>query len=134
MVNDIVRGTISVEDVTVNVNGIQDNVSNRVYQAENIPRVAGINTLRVIAEVFLALNDPLSVQLTENGEAVVAGHNVVFRVIEGDGLLAAGSAEHGRGQLVVTIPIPTSLPVPRSSFESLPMANILIMTISSNPM
>jgi hypothetical protein len=53
------------------------------------------------ASIFTSIAEPLTVQLLQNGNPV-ANKPVVFRVIEGDGVLQPGSPNEDRAALVIT--------------------------------
>ncbi len=135
LVNDIVRGTISGDEVNVTVNGIVASVANRSYQAIDVPLIEGDNIIEVVAadqmnnigkktirvsyrqpsskqielvsgnqqqaEIYSELSEPLVVRLLNNGEPV-EGVKVVFRVVQGDGILAAGTASEAQAYLATT--------------------------------
>ena len=53
LINDIVRGTISVGNATVVVNGVNASIDNRSYMAKDVPLVAGNN------EILISGTDPV---------------------------------------------------------------------------
>lgn len=53
-------------------------------------------------QILSTLEKPLAVKLVDEQGAAVANKNVIFRVIQGDGVLAVGTEEEAQGVLVVT--------------------------------
>jgi len=135
MVGGIVAGTVDETVLTVLVNGVSTQESNRTYMAQPVPIVAGMNGIVAVvkdmsgnvtssasaawsysstwlpststypaascacairyfsgdlqqAVIDTQLANPLVVRVLGAGEAPMVGKPVVFRVVEGDGVLA----------------------------------------------
>ena len=67
LVNDIVRGTVSEEQATVEVNGIKATVSNRSYAATDVPLNEGENVLTVTA-------------IDESGNSASISQKVIYKI------------------------------------------------------
>lgn len=69
VVNDIVAGTVNSEEVTVKVNGVDAQVSNRTFVVPEVLLVRGTNTLTAIATDKAGNSAQSSIQLTvEDGQ------------------------------------------------------------------
>lgn len=68
LVNDIVRGTVSEEQASVEVNGIKATVSNRSYAATDVPLNEGENVITVTA-------------IDESGNSASISQNVVYKIV-----------------------------------------------------
>jgi len=84
MVNDIVSGTVNVEQVTVTVNGIEAAVSNRSFFVPEVLLVRGQNTIRAVARDRAGNEQAAEIHVTLRDSA---GSQVIARV-SGDGQTA----------------------------------------------
>jgi hypothetical protein len=64
LINDIVRGTVSQNQASVTVNGVAASISNRSYQAQNVPLSAGLNSLVIIAADDLGNTSSMTINIT----------------------------------------------------------------------
>lgn len=71
----------------------------QILAGQHLSLVSGQNQTAGINE---ALTAPLVVQVMDDNNQGVANKNVVFRVIQGSGILDMGSSQEGRGVLVQT--------------------------------
>lgn len=89
---------VSASDAVGNVGTHSVSVT---YQAPTDKIIEVFSGQAQSGQIFATLNQPLQVKLTENGQPV-AGKTVVFRVIQGDGLLQPGTSDEGNGAIATT--------------------------------
>lgn len=90
--------TVTASDAVGNVGSTSIKVSYQIQKDNIIELVAGQSQEGII---FSKLANPLSIKLTSDGQSV-ADKNVVFRVIEGDGVLQPDTEDQGNGALATT--------------------------------
>ncbi|HFE38463.1 MAG TPA: hypothetical protein ENK06_08625 [Gammaproteobacteria bacterium] len=91
--------TINASDAVGNSASKSFTVRYEVPSGKHIELVSGQNQLAKIRAVLL---DELSVKLLDSGDKPVANSNVVFRVIQGDGIVGVGTGDEGQAILAVT--------------------------------
>jgi hypothetical protein len=90
---------VNASDAVGNVGHAQVKVIYKKPGAKHIELVSGDHQT---AAIGTALGAALKARLVDERSRPVAGQNVVFRVIEGDGMVGVGSADEGQATLVPT--------------------------------
>jgi len=91
--------TITASDEVGNTNTKSINIIYQPVSGQHIGLVSGQNQN---AQIQSVLTKPLAVKLLDIKNQPIANKNVVFRVLQGDGMLAPGTSTEGQGTLVKT--------------------------------